>query len=181
MTETLTFSMKQADLYGLTVALLFSAAVDGQTDAVAARLGLRRELAELENKGVITRESGAVKFDLDRLERVTRPQDPLEGFEMFWREYPRKQYRLKAEASWKRLLPSRAVQQTILKAVRKAKASEWTYYLENPSRLYQIPCGHIYLEDRPWESLVEELDTAARTEAQIEKIMEAARRAGHLR
>jgi hypothetical protein len=37
--------MKQADDYGLTVALLFSAALDGQTDAVAARLGLRRELA----------------------------------------------------------------------------------------------------------------------------------------
>ena len=179
--ETLTFSLKQADEHGLATALLMSAALEGKIDAIASRLGLRQKLAELENKGVITRSKGVVAFDLDRMEKITRPLDPLEGFEMFWREYPRKQYRLKAEAAWKKLMPNRSIQSCILKAVRKSKGAEWSYYIEHVSHLYLIPIAATFLEDRVWESMPDEMAEAARTEDQIDKIMEAARRAGHLR
>ncbi len=76
------------------------------------------------------------------LERV---HPNCEGFEDFWRAYPRKEARKDAQKAWNQLQPSAAVQSAILDAL------DWQRGLKNwqESKRY-IPLPASYLRGERW-------------------------------
>ncbi len=67
-----------------------------------------------------------------------------EGFDEFWRVYPRKQSKQAALKAWNRLNPSPELRQTILAAVAAQKT--WRPWLEGI-----VPHGATWLNGRKWE------------------------------
>jgi len=71
----------------------------------------------------------------------------LEGFEEFWREYPKKKSMGDAEKAWAKIKPSEHLRGVILSAVRRAKTSE--EWLKEAGRY--IPYPATWLNAKGWE------------------------------
>ncbi len=81
--------------------------------------------------------------------RDTKPAvaDPMEGFEQFYRLYPRRQKRPSAESAWKKLKPDAALRETLLSALAKhCLRSDWI-----KDRGQYIPLPASWLNGRCWE------------------------------
>ncbi len=73
--------------------------------------------------------------------------DPLEGFDRFYKLYPRKQKRQAAEQAWKKLAPDADVQQQIITALAKQSTSiDW---LKSGGQFIPHPAS--WLNGKRWE------------------------------
>lgn len=83
--------------------------------------------------------------------RSSGPEDPYSpDFEIFWTAYPRKTGKGKAFEAWRKLKPSRVLQDKILQAVGKARQSyDWTK--ENGR---YIPYPTTWIHERRWDDTV---------------------------
>lgn len=85
-----------------------------------------------------------------RTEKPVATKDPLEGFDRFYKLYPRKQKRPAAESAWKKLAPDADLQQQILTALAKQAASiEW---LKSGGQFIPHPAS--WLNGKRWEDEV---------------------------
>lgn len=74
-------------------------------------------------------------------------EDPLEGFDQFYRLYPRRQKRPSAESAWKKLKPDAALCETLLSALAKhCLRADWI-----KDRGQYIPLPASWLNGRCWE------------------------------
>ncbi|MCF7537571.1 hypothetical protein [Pseudomonas petrae] len=82
-----------------------------------------------------------------RTEKPLVTKDPLEGFDRFYKLYPRKQKRPAAEQAWKKLAPDADVQQQIIKALTKQATSiDW---LKSGGQFIPHPAS--WLNGKRWE------------------------------
>jgi hypothetical protein len=81
------------------------------------------------------------------------------GFDDFWKAYPRKVKKRRAQKTWLVLKPDNQLVQIILRAVERHKASEWT-----PDRMQYVPHPSTWLVDRRWE---DEQETAPKSERRL--------------
>ena len=70
-----------------------------------------------------------------------------EGFEGFWRKYPRRQGRYDALSAWKKIKPDEALRESIMKGLEKAIGRE--EWLREGGRY--VPMASTWLEGRRWE------------------------------
>jgi hypothetical protein len=74
-------------------------------------------------------------------------KDPLEGFDRFYKLYPRKQKRQAAEQAWKKLAPDADAQQKIITALAKQSTSiDW---LKSGGQFIPHPAS--WLNGKRWE------------------------------
>jgi len=81
--------------------------------------------------------------------RDTKPvaMDPLDGFEQFYRLYPRRQKRPSAESAWKKLKPDAALRETLLAALAKhCMRPDW---IKDGGQYIPLPAS--WLNGRCWE------------------------------
>ena len=109
-----------------------------------------------ESTGVGPRPTGGVGPESTRTSHSSEPviepkdmakRDPLEGFDRFYKLYPRKQKRRAAESAWKTLAPDADLQQQILAALAKQATSiDW---LKSGGQF--IPHPATWLNGKRWE------------------------------
>ncbi len=92
--------------------------------------------------------------------RALRVVSTPEGFERFWKAYPKRVDRSKAEDAWRKLNPDAALQVVILSALSwQANQPDWV----KQGRQF-MPFGAVYLNNRRWEDeptrMVDDSDAA---------------------
>lgn len=98
-----------------------------------------------------TQDSADTQTPLKRISRRESVEDIPQGFEDFWKEYPKKIKKEQARKAWNKLRPAPDLRNAILAAVRKQKlSSDWT----KDSGKY-IPHAITWLNGRRWEDEVE--------------------------
>ena len=86
-----------------------------------------------------------------RIGKVSKGKDThSEGFDVFWKTYPRKTAKGDAERAWLKLNPTVEFQKKIIAAVEKAKQSE--QWQRDAGRF--IPYPATYLNGKRWEDEV---------------------------
>ncbi len=102
------------------------------------------------NPTLVSIEGKQVLSEAVRTEKPTVTEDPLEGFERFYKLYPRKQKRPAAESAWKKLAPNADLQQQILTALAKQATSiDW---LKSGGQFIPHPAS--WLNGKRWEDEV---------------------------
>jgi DNA-binding transcriptional ArsR family regulator len=109
-----------------------------------------------ESTGVGPQPTGGVGPESTRTSHSSEPvnepkdmakRDPLEGFDRFYKLYPRKQKRRAAESAWKTLAPDADLQQQILAALAKQATSiDW---LKSGGQFIPHPAS--WLNGKRWE------------------------------
>ena len=80
-------------------------------------------------------------------ETIMEKPDQTADFDKFWIEYPKKQAKIMAVASWKKIKPSKPLYAEIMKGLKAAKQSEqW-----QKDRGKFIPMPSTWLNQRRWE------------------------------
>ncbi len=112
-----------------------------------------------ESTGVGPQPTGGVGPESTRTSHSSEPviepkpmvtKEPLEGFDRFYKLYPRKQKRKAAEQAWKSLAPSADLQQVILTALAKQATSiDW---LKSGGQFIPHPAS--WLNGKRWEDEV---------------------------
>ncbi len=83
--------------------------------------------------------------------RASLPEAGLDGFDEFWRLYPRRVGKAAARQSWGRLKPDASLQKRIMDALAiQVKTDDW-----QPDRLKFIPHPSTWLNGRRWEDEIE--------------------------
>ena len=79
-------------------------------------------------------------------EPAPKPRDPMEGFQLFWQAYPKKQGRTPAEKAWRKLQPDAETVRRIVEHVQARRTSEdWTKDLGQ-----FIPLPSTFLNQKRW-------------------------------
>ena len=79
--------------------------------------------------------------------KTKKPNTHANGFDEFWKAYPKKVAKTAAQKAWDKLKPDRSLQETILQAVNTAKNSRsWT-----KDNGQYIPHPASWLNGRRWE------------------------------
>ncbi|NBW17515.1 MAG: hypothetical protein EBR82_56995, partial [Caulobacteraceae bacterium] len=79
-------------------------------------------------------------------EPAPKPRDPMEGFNLFWSAYPKKQGRTPAEKAWRKLQPDAETVRKIVEHVQARRTSEdWTKELGQ-----FIPLPSTFLNQKRW-------------------------------
>lgn len=96
--------------------------------------------------------------------RAGKP-DPLEGFDRFYRLYPRKQKRPSAESAWKKIKPDAELRETIIAALgRHCLRPDW---IKEKGQFVPLPAS--WLNGRCWEDEIQ-TDTTQSHHVDLDKI-----------
>ena len=104
-------------------------------------------------------------------EAAIRPKTPVQGFEEFWKAFPKKASKGSALKAWNKLRPGKELREKIMAAIERAKKSEqW-----NRENGRFIPYPATWLHAQGWE---DELEPQNKAKAQTTYNIEAFEKSG---
>ena len=104
-------------------------------------------------------------------EAAIRPKTPVQGFEEFWKSFPKKASKGSALKAWNKLRPGKELREKIMAAIERAKKSEqW-----NRENGRFIPYPATWLNAQGWE---DELEPQNKAKAQTTYNIEAFEQSG---
>ncbi|MFR9308877.1 MAG: hypothetical protein ACLVLJ_00940 [Hydrogeniiclostridium mannosilyticum] len=104
-------------------------------------------------------------------EAAIRPKTPVQGFEEFWKSFPKKASKGSALKAWNKLRPGKELREKIMAAIERAKKSEqW-----NRENGRFIPYPATWLHAQGWE---DELEPQNKAKAQTTYNIEAFEQSG---
>jgi hypothetical protein len=104
-------------------------------------------------------------------EAAIRPKTPVQGFEEFWKSFPKKASKGSALKAWNKLRPGKELREKIMAAIERAKKSEqW-----NRENGRFIPYPATWLNAQGWE---DELEPQNKAKAQTTYNIEAFEKSG---
>jgi len=104
-------------------------------------------------------------------EAAIRPKTPVQGFEEFWKAFPKKASKGSALKAWNKLRPGKELREKIMAAIERAKKSEqW-----NRENGRFIPYPATWLNAQGWE---DELEPQNKAKAQTTYNIEAFEKSG---
>lgn len=104
-------------------------------------------------------------------EAAIRPKTPVQGFEEFWKSFPKKASKGSALKAWNKLRPGKELREKIMAAIERAKKSEqW-----NRENGRFIPYPATWLHAQGWE---DELEPQNKAKAQTTYNIEAFEKSG---
>ena len=136
---------------------------DTVTDRYKALQGVTDPLQQGVGNGAVTQTMHIAEADTDtdippypqggieqtlklEAEPAPKPRDPMEGFQLFWQAYPKKQGRTPAEKAWRKLQPDSDTVRRIVEHVQARRTSEdWTKDLGQ-----FIPLPSTFLNQKRW-------------------------------
>ena len=136
---------------------------DTVTDRYKALQGVTDPLQQGVGNGAVTQTMHIAEADTDtdippnpqggieqtltlEVEAAPKPRDPMEGFNLFWSAYPKKQGRTPAEKAWRKLQPDAKTVREIVEHVQARRTSEdWTKGLGQ-----FIPLPSTFLNQKRW-------------------------------
>lgn len=112
------------------------------------------------------------RIGTDRKEEVStvvRKNDNLDGFDLFWSAYPRRDAKKDAQRAWIKLAPGHELRMTIAQAIHRQQSSEaWT---KDGGRFIPLPAT--WLNGRRWEDEGATVSPTAHMTKQTRNIMAA--------
>ena len=90
----------------------------------------------------------------DKIKTAIAPKKgaTLEGFDLFWKEYPKKRGKGPAERAWLKIAPNNGLYETIISAITKQKA--WPDWVKDQGQFIPYPAS--WLNQKRWEDEIEE-------------------------
>ena len=87
-----------------------------------------------------------IEIDIDKEKRANSKTPQPDGFDDFWKEYPRKEDKSKARIAWKNLKPNPDLRKTIIEDVRDRCKTDWK---DKDKRYSLLPTT--YIHNKRWE------------------------------